>query len=286
MVEFRQDAEAATMALFKGLAPERHLELEALWNQHEPKFRVMADTGPDGVFVLDAGMWNQVRFNHRAMRLFWLSSFVAWEGYKMVHNLVEAKDAGPTTFDALLTTFSGILGSDDSSAAPWPTDVPEPGFYPDAGIDPELRAVSELASFATGWALLHEIHHLQLQQQGKSASQGDPQQVFHDEELACDAFATSFLLDQVEAYAQKTEYPADKVRMKRELGVYFALFAITLISADRWDASSSHPAMQDRINAAMQVMSADGSKPSDAIAHASFAALWMRHDGVPGPFKQ
>jgi hypothetical protein len=35
---------------------------------------------------------------------------------------------------------------------------------------------------------------------------------------------------------------ADLVRQKREIGIYFALFAMTLVSRDKWGQSASHPA--------------------------------------------
>jgi hypothetical protein len=65
----------AARELFLGVAPERHAELQALWWRYGPSFELLSDSGPDG--FLEAGLFKFVRFNHRAMRAFWLASFIA-----------------------------------------------------------------------------------------------------------------------------------------------------------------------------------------------------------------
>jgi hypothetical protein len=41
---------------------------------------------------------------------------------------------------------------------------------------------------------------------------------------------------------------AHQVHQKRQIGVYFALFAMALICAGRWAESETHPALQTRID--------------------------------------
>src|SRR3546814_5540069 len=53
----------------------------------------------------------------------------------------------------------------------------------------------------------------------------------------CDGYAATFLLDKVDAYASAENVPTEKVRQKREIGIYFALFAMTLIGARHWRSS-------------------------------------------------
>ena len=74
-------------------------------------------------------------------------------------------------------------------------------------------------------------------------------------------------------YAATSRVSADLVRQKRKIGIYFALFAMALLSKDRWSASNSHPAMQTRLDEAIKVMKNDRADISDAIAHTAFAAL-------------
>jgi hypothetical protein len=58
-----------------------------------PCFELLADSGPDAFFVLEAGLFKFVRFNHRAMRAFWLASFIVWEGYERLYAV--ANDGAP-----------------------------------------------------------------------------------------------------------------------------------------------------------------------------------------------
>jgi hypothetical protein len=76
---------------------------------------------------------------------------------------------------------------------------------------------------------------------------------------------------------------ADSIgQRKRQLAVYFAFFTITLLSKNSWSASLSHPAVQDRINAATALIGADRSELAEAIAHTSFAALRALWPTAPG----
>ena len=105
------------------------------------------------------------------------------------------------------------------------------------------------------------------------------------EELSCDEFATRFILDQVEAYARSTNEPVLSVRRKREIGIYFGAFTLTLIAKDHWGESDTHPAVQTRIDAIVQQIGSHSTRMSDAIAHAAHAALWNIWPDAPGPFK-
>jgi hypothetical protein len=129
------------------------------------------------------------------------------------------------------------------------------------------------------------VRHLKHQQDGTGAAIGDPPEKLRAEELSCDNYATTFLLYRVDEYASAENVPTEKVRQKREIGIYFALFAMTLIGAGHWDESESHPAMEARINAVMKEMGSDGTRASDAIAHLAFVALWALCPDAPGPFK-
>jgi hypothetical protein len=68
--------------MFLGVAPERADELEKMWVENDLRFNVLPDDGRDGRFVMDAGCYREIRFNHRVMRAFWVASFAAWEGYR------------------------------------------------------------------------------------------------------------------------------------------------------------------------------------------------------------
>ena len=131
--------------------------------------------------------------------------------------------------------------------------------------------------------MLHELHHLQHQQSGTSADpyDEDPSKRWK-EELSCDAYATRFLLEKIDDYANSEKVPPEQVRLKRELGVYFALFALTLLAKNKWDDSPTHPAVQKRIKAAHKAMGPKASEISYTIAHTAFAALREIWPSAPG----
>lgn len=280
-----EQVQLAARKLFKGVAPERQEELKELWSTYQPRFNILTDAGPEPRFVMGAGLYREVIFNHRALRAFWLAAFIAWEGYLQVFEVATDGSASFERFDNMVKTFFLILKEDDPLSVDLPPGVSEPGNYPDAGKYPQERVAAELATFATGWALLHEIRHLIHQQDGTGAGQDDAAEKHHEEELSCDEYATAFILDGVIEYANQEDVNADSVRLKRELGIYFAMFAMTLISAGKWSSSNSHPEMQARIDAVTKSMGGSGTRVSDAIAHSVFVGLWRSWPDAPGPFK-
>ena len=77
---YRDDAgvQEAVHSILCGSAPERNCELQQLWKLLNPQFQLWQDNdGKEARFVMDAGAYRYVRFNHRAVRAFWLASYVA-----------------------------------------------------------------------------------------------------------------------------------------------------------------------------------------------------------------
>jgi hypothetical protein len=207
----------AAKQLFAGVLPEREAELIDFWQRYNPRFNLLLDKSPHGLFVMAGGRYREVIFNHRALRAFWLASFIAWEGYQSIHTAITAGTYDLTRFDSMIDVFNRILVADDPLTIGLPLGVPEPGIYPDKATDVKGRVAAELATFAVGWAFLHEIRHLQHQQDGTSAGPNAPSEARHNEEFSCDEFATKFMLETVSNYASDTGEDAERVRQKREL---------------------------------------------------------------------
>ena len=284
----RNDAEVqnAVRSLFLGAVPERESELSELWARYTPQFNFLTNTDSDSLFLMDAGAYCIVRFNIRALRVFWLGSFIAWEGYQAIMKSFWTDNLDLARFREMIACFFRFLAEDDSDAIHLPRGIPDPGTYPDKKKSPEMRAAAELATFATGWALLHEVRHLQHQQDGTGATQTGPREKRWAEELSCDLYATQFLLDKADKYAAAASEPVDTVQQKRKTGIYFALFTMVLISTNRWDETDTHPAMEQRIAEVMRKMNADGTTLlADMVAHMAFIALWIIYPEAPGPFK-
>jgi hypothetical protein len=277
--------QTAAKSLFLGCAPERSADLDQLWRDYSPKFQLTDDLNEGRHVIMEAGAYRFVRFNHRVLRAFWLASYAAWEGYTAAHRtLTQNTPIDLKRFSSLLTAYYGVLSSDRPDLELLPPGVAEPGEYVDRNRDAESRAAAELATFAVGWTLLHEVHHLQRQQDGTSA---DPHEAGptrrREEELCCDLYATRFLLQDVAKYAATESVAPELVHFKRQLGIYFALFGLTLLAKNNWGDTSTHPAVQTRIDAVHRATE-PRSEVAYAIAHVAFASLRALWPSVPGPF--
>jgi hypothetical protein len=277
----RGDAQVQTAAraLFDGCAPERRAELDSLWQQFAPEFQVHEDDHPNGPFLFDAGAYKYVRFNNRAMRLIWLGAFIAWEAFSATP-MDQQTAPNWTRLNKMLTVFYDILVATDPDTVSFPSGVPSPGAYLDGEANPQERATAELATIASGWALLHEFCHVQ-NQQGGTAAAGDDEDGIRAEELACDAFAAIFLTERIDEYAAANGYPGDKVRCKRQLGIYIGLFNIALLTKGHWGESATHPALRNRIDAVKAIFGPNREPEADHVAELAFQALGCVLPGAP-----
>jgi len=271
-------------ALFVGVAPERAQELEDFWKQYGPVVKVVSDDEHGDAPVMEAGAYRYLHFNHRMLRVIWLLSFSAWEGYVMIHNGATTGDLGDAAerFKAALQAAIAVSRASDPLSVKLPEGVPEPGPTDKLQLGSTARAAGEIAMFAAGWAFLHECKHLMHQQEGTSG--GDDPKACRIEELSCDQFATRFLLERVSAYANANNVSEDKVLFKRQLGIYFALYAIAVIGRDNWGATDTHPAVQKRVDQVLAIMKDTGfNRGAAVVASASFAALQAVLKDVPSP---
>ena len=267
-----------------GVTPERSVELQDYWNAFGPQFHILEDDGPDGPVILDAGGYVFIRFNHRVMRLFWLGSFALWEGYCAFQHYASTQETELTRFNEILECFEATRVAPDVDAVNWPTYLPPPGELVDHNPGDPSRVGGELAIFSVCWALLHELQHLIHQQEGTSASLDDVE-ACREEEHCCDAFATNFLLERIALYAEQTGQSASGVSDKRQMGIYCAVFTMTLLARGNWDAGDQHPALQDRIDAISAILDSHGtSKVAAVIAVASFMSLKLALPDAPDPF--
>jgi hypothetical protein len=276
------DPNHAVEMLLDGIAPERKAELRQLWESYRPQFRLASDDRP-GELVLEGGPFGLIRFNHRTMRLFWLGSYIAWEGYTAAHSAIMGSSTGLRRFIELINTFNQILAHENPAAVPLPNGIPEPGSFPSIG-NAEERAPAEIAVFCAGWALLHEFRHIKHREDGTAAPPSAASDVVHAEEYSCDEYATKFMLEHVPDYAGARSQPEETVRLKRQLGIYFALFTIALLTRDRWNETASHPALQERVRVVRGCMGSDAPTFADAIAFAAFLALRQVFPNAPDPF--
>ncbi|NRB20430.1 MAG: hypothetical protein HRU33_23585 [Rhodobacteraceae bacterium] len=285
----RKDIEVqeAVRQMFVGVAPERAGDLQELWDKYNPRFNILPDMGPEGNFIFDAGAYVDVRFNHRALRVFWLASFIAWEAFRAVQESDQNGSTNLVRFHEMLMSFKALLENQDEHVdLPLPDGVPDPGHFPAVDESADRRAAAELAIFAAGWGLLHEVRHIKHQQDGTGATPGDPPEKFWEEEFSCDEFATEFLLGKIGEYADSKNVNEAHVRQQSVGGIYMALFAMTLLTSGKWEACETHPAVEDRIKAVMKRMGSNIDENSFVLAHDAFSALGAVQTGAPNPFLQ
>jgi hypothetical protein len=270
MTGLRRDGQIqdAVRQCFLAIAPEREAELEAFWGQHQLEFSLVAD---GDCFEMSGGAYRYIRFNHRALRVLWVSSFAAWEAYTCVANaIVEQRGIDTLRLGKLVDIALAIRDSPDPESVSL-EDIPPPGTFPDR-CTPELRAPAELAVFSLGWALLHEVAHCIFQQEGQSST-GLANSEKQFEELKCDAFATTFILELVAKHAEERGEDLVLVRKKRAIGLFFAMCALALLSYGAWDETPEHPSIKRRIDEIL--IHVNGDDVDDALLVAALAFVGL-----------
>ncbi|MEM0550457.1 MULTISPECIES: phage exclusion protein Lit family protein [Aeromonas] len=263
----------ALINLFQGSMPEKKEEVSTLLQDLTVVFQMLPDVHPDGRVIMDAGLYRYVRFNQRVTRAFWIGSFAAWEGYRSVAEGGSAGEFDIEKLKAMISAFEATIENDQADDTPLPTGIPEPGYLPEMEEDPQRRAAAELSIIALGWAFLHEVRHIRHQREGTSAGAFGSPESKRQEEFSCDEFATRFILEGIPLYSDESGDDAQSVKKKRELAIYFALFAMTLLSKNKWEESETHPAVQARIDAVCAAIGQDRNEDAVAIANMAFTAL-------------
>ena len=273
------EVQKALRALFLGVAPERENELEELWSKYQLEFHLLHD---ESNIIAEAGLYKQVRYSHRMLRAVWVSAFAAWEGYSAVHQVaVSGCEPRLDRFSELVALVKTIIDNDNPFSVALP-GLPEQGQLLDASQYLELRVAAEFAYFATAWVMLHEVRHIQHQQDSTSSTWGTSEEQ-HAEELSCDEFAIKFITDKVAEYAAQHNVSADTVLMKRKTGIYFGMFALSLIAGSNSKASDSHPSIQTRLDTACRLLSGSSIDTSFSIMAGAFVALKLVAPWAPSP---
>lgn len=281
------DVQCAARNLLLGAMPEREAELANLWSAYQTEFQIVDDNHGCGPIVLDAGLYRFVRFNHRVMRLFWLAGYAYWEGYEAFHRFANGDPIRLEQFKAIVECFDQVMTTKDVESVPWPDQIPPPGTLVDHVEGSAGRVAGEIAIFSTAFAVLHELRHIAHQNEGTSAPYDDWPRC-REEEHSCDEFATAYLLERIGDYASQSGEDVHKVRAKRQVGVYAALFALSLLSKHSPGQSNHHPAVQERVNRVIRQMSdLDRLDPKAlACAAAAFSALdFLGFGGAATPLR-
>ena len=205
----------------------------------------------------------------------------------VIEKIISSASTGAGRFDEMFEEFVKLYKEKDISTIKMPEGVPEPccAQYSDLQ-EPHVLMAMDLAKLAVAWVFFHEIKHVQDQHERGDAEQGNfkkDKKELHRDEFACDEYATKFLLKKVEQYAQDCAVDPSSAKSNRVLGIYIALFAMTLMKAGDWGESEKHPAMQDRIDNVTKYISSSGTGVADWIVHDIFDRLQHKWPNTSTP---
>lgn len=262
--------------LFEGVIPERLSEAFSLMEKHGIQFRVIDDV--EGFRV--SGVYGAVQYTKRAMHQLWLFGYAGMQSlhcYSSYLLIVQSlglqisideieKIPGQAEANKKFTAFADSVRNLNQSYSAadfqWQENVPSPDDGKSSGVEPS--AVFDLTCMATAYIFLHEMKHALFYMEGNQ-----PHNIV-DEEVECDRFAREMMLSKISEYSRASGYPADKVEMKRAMGIALAsAFMLLTTARDKITNSDTHPPVHSRWRATTN----DISLPDNDYYWLYFASL-------------
>lgn len=288
--ELSQAAEELILAA----APERQSELAAMWNSYSPSFNDADDTG---TFRLEAGPFGLVLLTPRTMAMAWLLAHEAWTALLAYGTSLKLLDmarglrlpcirrrfgriiAWPPDQAAAESDINSIARAVDSLASgvslqevDWPDEVPRPSSGRPTSVN--AAAMHDLACLSIAALFLHEVQH--VRDYVDATGSADP----HEDEFRCDAFARSFFVDRVGAYARQHQVAEGSVLSKRAMGLSVALYVIMRLTKGK--ESATHPPAGERVSRMMAGLALPSSdKAFVFLASLALAELRLQ-TSIPG----
>jgi hypothetical protein len=232
-------------------APERESDWKELCARYKPSFHLL----PDNTGVTWQAHGTNVEFDSKTLAWIWLLGFAAWRAFCLYGPYLwlrwtdETLRADPSYREAEAAYDTVRYVARDlpkvkrlSETADWPEGIPH--RQPDkAGFDIHQQASFDLTMIATAYMLLHEMRHVMFNVDDRLLSG-------RDEEMACDAFARDFILENVDCYVKKSGDPVDKVLMKRAAGIALGAYIVhEFTPTHAIFGDLDHPPIADRLDA-------------------------------------
>ena len=268
----------AVLEAISGAAPERREAIRKLFDEIDPYFARVADSAG---FKIEAGAFGSVVVTQRTLDQIWILGHVAWgslaayaptlllqDGSMDVgSSIIDGQHGQQAEEDAIAQGLSAVKRLNELPAADdfdWPAAVPRPSPL---GAGPvQERAISDLNVIAVAYVFLHELHHLECRR--GEVSFASPL----EEELACDNFATSFLLDAVDPYVALSGEDRTAVLGKRGAGIALGGFILLQMThRSRWAGSPTHPSLAERL----RLLTSRVDVPGDGFYWGYLAALLL-----------
>lgn len=134
--------------------------------------------------------------------------------------------------------------------------------------DMEGAATFDLICMAGAYVFLHEMKHIAFHMDNNAPS--NP----HEEELECDLFAKSMMLDKLDAYSTQSGYDLKRLNSKRAMSISLALFFMLVITPlESWSGTESHPSIATRVESMVDGLAIH----NDDIFWLYMASLFLSH---------
>ncbi len=275
------DSEHEIKMLFDGVVPEN----QEILNEYIAEFGacfLRCDDRPG--FSIEAGPFGIVKFTQRTMHLMWMLGFAANQALNLWSATLARLRLRTGKLDAY--TVSGIPGQaegeskyrdlinsvyelsrvDDPALFLWPAAVPNPVNQKPS--DPEGSVVFDLICMAGAYVFLHEVKHIMLRTDSNTPANA------HEEEIECDSFAQSLMLDKLDDYARASGYSIDRLTTKRAFGIGIAFFFMLVITRkDGWSGTESHPSIARRIESMVDKLTIN----NDDVFWIYISSLFLAH---------
>ncbi len=159
-----------------------------------------------------------------------LSDFAALDGQAQAY--AEA--------DALHVAAHKFMESETLDMKLWPRYIPLPRDIMSAPTEDQF--VNDLVHHAVAFFYLHELRHFVLAQAAESTFSA------YDEELECDRWAASYLLDKATQYQPTPPVEPKLIHSKRAMGVTLGAAVISHVqTSGLWESGKQHPPVAERL---------------------------------------
>jgi hypothetical protein len=248
MENLELESTAAAKLAIEAAAPEREGLLKELWENYSPTF-LQASDRPG--FVMEGGPFQMILFTQRTMLEMWLLGFAAQQAFVDYAGLFFAAglfkmfprrdifDVNNEPYSRLIECVNKLTAVEKIEDFQWPKEVPHPKYRKPKAL---LGAMTfDLLVMAAAHVFLHEVEHVKI----KSLS---VKMTPREEELKCDTFARSILLDDIAAYSRASGDPLSILTTKRAMSIGLAsFFLLTITPPKLWGGSDIHPPIMERV---------------------------------------
>ncbi len=250
-----ENVENEIKLLLGGVIPERSQEMTEYLDKYTPYFARCDDR--DG-FLTEAGAYGILKFTQRTMNIMWIIGFAANQALNSYSSIlallrlngkaidlkeirnIPGQKAEIDKYKELIQSAYTLSKVEKVELFKWPKGVP----FPEKGKPNDIEGATtfDLICMSGAYVFLHEMKHIAFYEDGNAPSEP------HEEEIQCDLFAQSMMLDNLEKYAEQSGYELRRLVSKRAMAISLALFYMLVITPlESWAGFETHPSISTRI---------------------------------------